>query len=1188
MGTKFDKLGGYRNKNSTILQDEDPNSYSNFSSKRRGKLSHRKNSLKLNLSHNSLLDNEDENYSDSENIFGDNAFSEEMFGDSTNIRVDEDDTQVTGNTSLKHQTTTLTTNSKKKLKIRKNHSLEGGNGKSFSKKKLIAVKDIGQKFKKIFPFEYFNKMQSDSFEKIYETDENCVVSAPTGSGKTVLFELAILRYLSKFSDSVENKKILYIAPTKSLCSEITEQWKLKFSNLNVNAITGDTFSYEMDSIRKSQIIITTPEKWDLLTRKWTDYQKLFHLVQLLLVDEIHTIGEFRGATLEAVLTRMNNLCSGIRIIGVSATIPNIIDLALWLKKKDSDKMATILEYDDTYRQVKLEVHVKGYNLSCKNEFQRDAMYNQKLLDVIDQYSEDRPVLIFCPTRSSTINTAKYISNNTNINHDISENLMDRVLSNCMKRGVAFHNAGLALDDRSIVERSFLNGTTNILCATSTLAVGVNLPAYLVIIKGTQMWSVSELTEYSNLDTLQMIGRAGRPKFEKKGCAIIMTEPKMVSKYENLISGSDILESKLHLQLCEHMCSEISLGNINSLSSAVAWVKSTFFYVRFLKNRSAYHLLGGLDVLQGERSLNQFCQDLLMSLDENRIVDRDGTCVKCNSFGHAMVRHYISFGTISNIIKSKESLAIQEVLDIVVQSDEFKELRMRQNEKRLYKEINLSPLTRYPFLTQKKQSRIIDQTFQKVSLIIQYDLGGLEFPNYEGSQKLHHILVQDKIRIFKHCYRILRCMVDCFIEKKDGISLENSLFMLRSINGSCWEDSPMILRQIKSIGLVSVRKLVRNGITDFQELHCISDQKLEYYLGLKMGNGMKLRKDIDSLPSFSLNSKIEKQLKSGSGIEIILKIEVSSNSKTTQWHGKRLSLDISSKHSSGKLVDFRRIQLAQLQYPKSFKLRCLLSSQEDTIQISANCHEIAGLNKCLRLSAKDLSPSSSIFFEKSALDLSSSNTQHTILDDICSSSSDESLYNYLADKKTTKNSRMVVTSSNNARNNCKFFEGREQLPNGNYKCQHACNRKEKCRHLCCHEGIPKELIRKGKSTKAKVNPLKHSNNEVHNKNTFLVPNEIEVDKTQTEAKFGSYQSSHSGSIESLGDESRHSENTSDDQDSLWNHDPSKVSGYSNRSKNSTFPEVTNIVMDIETSFQDGQSDNYSVNLSFLGSDIELCN
>ncbi|SMN18035.1 similar to Saccharomyces cerevisiae YGL251C HFM1 Meiosis specific DNA helicase involved in the conversion of double-stranded breaks to later recombination intermediates and in crossover control [Maudiozyma saulgeensis] len=1072
---------------------------------------------------------------------------------------------------------------KKKLKVRKIfHDQE----EEQLQQKLIPVACIDSVPQTFFPFEFFNKMQSESFEKVFKTNENCIISAPTGSGKTVLFELAILRYISNFSESIENKKILYISPTKSLCSEITNKWKNKFNNLAVVAITGDSTSYEINSVKKSQLIITTPEKWDLLTRKWTDYHKLFELIQLVLVDEIHTIGEIRGATLEAVLTRMNTLCQGIRIIGVSATIPNITDIASWLKNNKSGEFATVLKFDDTYRQVKLDVTVKGYNFNCKNEFQRDAIYNQKLLELIEQYSKNRPVLIFCPTRASTMNTAKYISNNNSANGKVTATLADKTLHFCMTKGVAFHNAGLILEDRSLVEEAFLNGVIRILCATSTLAVGVNLPAYLVIIKGTQMWSLSEMVEYSNLDTLQMIGRAGRPKFEKTGCAIIMTEQKMVSKYENLVSGSDILESKLHLQLREHMCSEVSLGTINSVKSAITWIKSTFFYVRFLKNRIAYDSIGRLGGFDAEESLEQFCQKLLNSLNENNLIVRDGEQICCNAFGHAMVRHYISFGTISNILKGKKFLNTQEVLSIVVQAEEFKDLRIRQNEKRLYKEINLSPLTRYPFLTLKKQSMIIDKTNQKVSLIIQYDLGGLEFPNYEGAQKLHHVLIQDKIRIFKHCYRILRCMVDCYIEKGDGISLENSLFMLRSINGSCWEDSPMILRQIKSIGLVSVRKLVRNGITDFEELRNSTDQKLEYYLGLKMGNGLKLRRDIESLPTFRLEYHIEKQAKVGNNIEVVLRVDVSVNCKSSLWHGKRLSMNINSRYGSGKIIDFRRIQLSQLQHPKTFKLNCTISSLQELVKISASCQEIAGLNKIIQFSSKELSDSNTQVFEKVAMDLSSSKSRISVLDDIVSSSSDESLYNLLIDRPSRNASASIASSRKDEPHSNVLFEGRQQLPNGNYECQHTCNRKGECRHLCCHEGIPKELIR-GRRTNTRHMATEKPDVPIKEKTTPLLQGvrktTIRQNSDIEEYCISSYDECGKG----VEDESHDFENyfnspaLSDSCKGEENILDSKV-----LLENSLLNKTLEPKKDIFDSSLAKECDDCSINLSFLGSDIEL--
>jgi ATP-dependent DNA helicase HFM1/MER3 len=87
-------------------------------------------------------------------------------------------------------------------------------------------------------------------------------------------------------------------------------------------------------------------------------------------------------------------------------------------------------------------------------------------------------------------------------------------------GVAFHHAGLDLHDRQVVESGFLNGNINVICCTSTLAVGVNLPCHLVIIKNTVAWQDDGLKEYADLELMQMLGRAGRYLLAAV-CAVIL-------------------------------------------------------------------------------------------------------------------------------------------------------------------------------------------------------------------------------------------------------------------------------------------------------------------------------------------------------------------------------------------------------------------------------------------------------------------------------------------------------------------------------------------------------------------------------------------------------------------------------------------------------------------------------------------
>ncbi|CAI6475080.1 CFF_HP2_G0015780.mRNA.1.CDS.1 [Saccharomyces cerevisiae] len=1070
MKTKFDRLGtGKRSRPSPINIDFNDQS----ATFKRNKKNSRQPSFKVGLSYNSLLDDcDDEN--ETEEIFEGRGL--QFFDKDDNFSITADDTQVTSKL-FDHdleQTPDEEAKKPKKVTIRK------------SAKKCLSTTILPDSFRGVFKFTEFNKMQSEAFPSIYESNENCIISSPTGSGKTVLFELAILRLIKETNSDTNNTKIIYIAPTKSLCYEMYKNWFPSFVNLSVGMLTSDTSFLETEKAKKCNIIITTPEKWDLLTRRWSDYSRLFELVKLVLVDEIHTIKEKRGASLEVILTRMNTMCQNIRFVALSATVPNIEDLALWLKT-NNELPANILSFDESYRQVQLTKFVYGYSFNCKNDFQKDAIYNSKLIEIIEKHADNRPVLIFCPTRASTISTAKFLLNNhifSKSKKRCNHNPSDKILNECMQQGIAFHHAGISLEDRTAVEKEFLAGSINILCSTSTLAVGVNLPAYLVIIKGTKSWNSSEIQEYSDLDVLQMIGRAGRPQFETHGCAVIMTDSKMKQTYENLIHGTDVLESSLHLNLIEHLAAETSLETVYSIETAVNWLRNTFFYVRFGKNPAAYQEVNRYVSFHSveDSQINQFCQYLLDTLVKVKIIDISNGEYKSTAYGNAMTRHYISFESMKQFINAKKFLSLQGILNLLATTEEFSVMRVRHNEKKLFKEINLSPLLKYPFLTEKKQSQIIDRVSQKVSLLIQYELGGLEFPSYEGASKLHQTLVQDKFLVFRHCFRLLKCMVDTFIEKSDGTSLKNTLFLLRSLNGHCWENTPMVLRQLKTIGLVSVRRLIRHGITNLEEMGHLSDTQIEYYLNLKIGNGIKIKNDISLLPCLNIRTKLENCKIENEELWLTFKVEISATFKSSIWHGQHLSLDIETEKSSGELIDFRRLQLNKLQSPRGFRISAKISPKLEKIEFSIHCQEIAGLGKTIVYSTdhlasqfsaktpnirKDLNSLEKCLFYESSSDGEVGKTSRVSHKDGLeeSLSSDDSILDYLNErKKSSKAVESAAVIHPEAHSSSHFSNGRQVRSNGNYECFHSCKDKTQCRHLCCKEGIPVKYIKeKGPSS-----------------------------------------------------------------------------------------------------------------------------
>ena len=245
---------------------------------------------------------------------------------------------------------------------------------------LKARSQLPDRIQSIFTYQVFNAIQSDCFSTAFETDDSLVVAAPTGSGKTVVFELAIARLIS--NSRKQSFKVIYQAPTKSLCAERLLDWKKKFAPFGIQCaeLTGDTEAANLPVLRKASIIITTPEKWDSVTRKWKDNSELLSLVKLILIDEVHFVRDSRGATLEALVSRMKSMNAEMRFVALSATIPNLEDVAAWLGK--SPQIPAVAKcYGEQFRPVKVEKFVYGYGGS-KNAFAFDkAIQPESVFDL---------------------------------------------------------------------------------------------------------------------------------------------------------------------------------------------------------------------------------------------------------------------------------------------------------------------------------------------------------------------------------------------------------------------------------------------------------------------------------------------------------------------------------------------------------------------------------------------------------------------------------------------------------------------------------------------------------------------------------------------------------------------------------------------------------------------------------------
>jgi ATP-dependent DNA helicase HFM1/MER3 len=329
----------------------------------------------------------------------------------------------------------------------------------------VSPHELPDRFRQVFPYKLFNAVQSKCFSTIYKSNDNFVVAAPTGSGKTAILELAICKLVQDFG--LEQFKIVYQAPTKSLCSERVRDWEKKFSHLNLSCaeLTGDTDSAEMRKVGNAAIIVTTPEKWDSITRKWKDHIKLLELVKLVLIDEVHILKDPRGATLEAVVSRMKSIGTMVRFIALSATVPNSEDIATWLGRDHTNGHlpAHRETFGEEFRPVKLQKHVYGFSANI-NDFAFDSLLDTKLPGLIEKHTAGKPMMVFCVTRKICENTALKLAQwwsgqrITERPWPIPQKIItvgSHELRGLVGCGVAFHHAGLDAQDRAAVENGFL-------------------------------------------------------------------------------------------------------------------------------------------------------------------------------------------------------------------------------------------------------------------------------------------------------------------------------------------------------------------------------------------------------------------------------------------------------------------------------------------------------------------------------------------------------------------------------------------------------------------------------------------------------------------------------------------------------------------------------------------------------------
>ncbi|XP_065640324.1 probable ATP-dependent DNA helicase HFM1 isoform X3 [Hydra vulgaris] len=633
------------------------------------------------------------------------------------------------------------------------------------------------------------------------------------------------------------------------------------------------------------------EKWDNLTRKWKDYKSLFQSVRLFMIDEVHLLNDnARGATMEAVVSRMKTVQVAInneknktdnqdmRFIAVSATIPNVDDIAAWLDTGFLPAFGVSL--GNEYRPVQLKKVVLGYEPEKKSDFMFDLTLSYKLSGVIRTHSDNKPTLIFCSTRKSVVQAAGILVKDQKIFIDsrqrqrlfsYANSIHDSKLQDCVKHGCGYHHAGLNINDRKRIEEIFSTGDLPVLVCTSTLAMGVNLPAHLVIIKGTMHYEMSSTVEYSEAQILQMMGRAGRPQFDTSATAVVMTKNQNKKRYEDLVSGNQNIESSLHHHLTEHLNAEIVLGTIENADVAQDWLKSTFLYRRMQENPKYYGAPEGLDKDALGKRLQAMCLLSLKTLQTLHLVTCDSSYqLKSTETGKLLARYCVDLETMKlfSTVNGNEDMA--DMISLLSNAEEFKEITIRQNEKKVLNMLNKDKekvTIRFPL------SSKITSTAMKINCLLQAALGCLSVVEFS--------LLQDTAKIFQVGQRISRFMMEYFLLQNNFQTALNSVLLCKCIRAKLWENSPYVSRQLEKIGATLSAALVNAGLTSFQKMEETNPREIELILNRHPPFGSQVKELISSLPKVDLIIEQEGSF-SSTQANILVKIMLLNN-KDVQHH-----------------------------------------------------------------------------------------------------------------------------------------------------------------------------------------------------------------------------------------------------------------------------------------------------------------
>jgi superfamily II RNA helicase len=383
-----------------------------------------------------------------------------------------------------------------------------------------------------------DKFQEDSIQAI-DNNHSVVVSAPTGSGKTLVADYIIYDSLKK------GKKVIYTAPIKALSNQKYKEFTKDHGEDKIGLMTGDIVINP-----DAPVLIMTTEIYRNMALV---NDPMISQISYVIFDEIHFINDIeRGYVWEESIIFSKD---HVRFLCLSATIPNAQEFASWINTVKKHPVEVV---KNEIRNVPLERKFFDSELGIttlqeikdvkdipqmgrgRNRFKRQRTPAPSHVVLVEEIRNKLPCFFFCFSRMKCMNNAlelkkkKLFPINTNIISFIRQKLADtapeinqlsttRALKETLPYGIGFHHAGLLPIIKELVEDLFSEGLIKVLYTTETFAVGINMPAKTVCFESLRKFDGVNFRYLNSKEYFQIAGRAGRRGIDKIGFSYAMID-----------------------------------------------------------------------------------------------------------------------------------------------------------------------------------------------------------------------------------------------------------------------------------------------------------------------------------------------------------------------------------------------------------------------------------------------------------------------------------------------------------------------------------------------------------------------------------------------------------------------------------------------------------------------------------------